>query len=390
VVLTVERLGIAERDQLAEVRRVISTIGEQLPSGTAFPQWQVMLDRLVNAEALRGSMAASGFSTSLDDALAVVDSRSPDGLFDRDRVALEDYWRALNWIGLKGQDDGFHWSSESIKNLHFIICASSPGALPGRYRTNTRRDASAYLHYVSPPAEAVGQLVADLCKWLSDSESKQIDPLLVAAIAHINVIAISPFEDANWRLSRAVASLLLRRRGYLRPTYVGVDEYCGRFSQPYISAAADVRGESYRPGSSALPFFRWSLRAYSWQSQRTLARARDLAIRWTRCTELVAARNLPARVTQALFNASVGESIRNQTYRSLTSVSPPTAVSDLRVLVQAQLLTARGAGRETHYVATTDLLEELGAREDPFGAWNSPRLARNSSEYGGLRPRHRL
>jgi Fic family protein len=324
-------------------------------------------------------MASSGYTASLDNAVDVVNERLPDGMFEVDRLAIESYSRALAWIDSKGADDDFVWRREAIKDLHFLLSGYS-GQRPGLFRGEPDDD-SRDGNYVPPRAADVPRLIDELCGLLN-ARVPELDPLLRALVAHINILAIRPFHDGNVRLARAVSWLVLRKAGFPKPEYFAIDDYSARFSHGYWTAVNQVRGDSFNSDAATMPFVQWALRAYRWQTERVISRAADLADRWARCSGLVTERNLPRRVAPALFNASVGVRISNQTYRVVAPVSPPTAVSDLRALVQAQLLENRGSGRETHYVATTELLAALNVRSSDSAA-----LLQDRTRVSGARMR---
>jgi DNA-binding transcriptional ArsR family regulator len=110
-------------------------------------------------------------------------------------------------------------------------------------------------------------------------------------------------------------------------------------------------------------------------------------MRWGEAQAMVERSGLPERATSVLFNASLGLRIRNLTYRGETGVSDQVASRDLRLLVDAGYLEARGERRGRFYLRA-GLLEELDARirarrwpwtqDDPFvlaaEAISQPRL----------------
>jgi len=68
--------------------------------------------------------------------------------------------------------------------------------------------------YTGPEAKRVPQLMTEFITWLKESEKQEISPVLVAAIAHMEIAAIHPFNDGNGRTARALATIILYQRGY--------------------------------------------------------------------------------------------------------------------------------------------------------------------------------
>ena len=65
------------------------------------------------------------------------------------------------------------------------------------------------IHYEAPAAELLPDEMNKLLQWFN--ETKDIDPVLKAAIAHLWLVTIHPFDDGNGRIARAVADMQLAK-----------------------------------------------------------------------------------------------------------------------------------------------------------------------------------
>jgi Fic family protein len=65
------------------------------------------------------------------------------------------------------------------------------------------------IHYEAPTSDRLSHEMQKFLAWL-DSD-KDIDPVIVAGIAHLWFVTIHPFEDGNGRIARAIADLALAR-----------------------------------------------------------------------------------------------------------------------------------------------------------------------------------
>jgi Fic family protein len=65
------------------------------------------------------------------------------------------------------------------------------------------------IHYEAPPATRVPAEMERFLHWFN--EPGQMDPLLMAGLAHLWYITIHPFEDGNGRIARAIADMALTR-----------------------------------------------------------------------------------------------------------------------------------------------------------------------------------
>lgn len=65
------------------------------------------------------------------------------------------------------------------------------------------------VHYEAPPAARVPAEMAAFLTWFADPGD--IDPLLIAGLAHLWFVTIHPFDDGNGRMARAIADMALAR-----------------------------------------------------------------------------------------------------------------------------------------------------------------------------------
>ena len=112
-------------------------------------------------------------------------------------------------------------------------------------------------------------------------------------------------------------------------------------------------------------------------------------MRWNELEEITAALGLPDRAIGALFNASLGLRLRNQGYRTEADVSEQVASRDLRQLVEAGLLEARGERRGRFYLRSrrlAELDEEIRRRRPPRTSEDPFALARAAVDQQHLWP----
>lgn len=65
------------------------------------------------------------------------------------------------------------------------------------------------VHFQAPPARSLSREMKAFFTWLKDPPN--LDPVLVAAIAHLWFITLHPFDDGNGRIARAITELALAR-----------------------------------------------------------------------------------------------------------------------------------------------------------------------------------
>lgn len=75
------------------------------------------------------------------------------------------------------------------------------------------------------------------------SEEEDLNPVIVAGIAHLELAAIHPFTDGNGRTARALATLILYKRGYDFRHLFALEDYYNKDLQSYY--ASINTGENY-------------------------------------------------------------------------------------------------------------------------------------------------
>lgn len=83
------------------------------------------------------------------------------------------------------------------------------------------------VHYQAPPASQLDQEMKTFIAWFNSEPS--LDPVLKAAVAHLWLVTIHPFDDGNGRIARAVAEMALARSE--------------QTSQRFYSMSAQIREE---------------------------------------------------------------------------------------------------------------------------------------------------
>lgn len=90
--------------------------------------------------------------------------------------------------------------------------------------------------YAGPMAVNVPHLCDDLIEWINHSEEEEANPVIVAGITHLEIAAIHPFNDGNGRTARALATLILYKRGYDFRHLFALEDYYNKDLPSYYKA----------------------------------------------------------------------------------------------------------------------------------------------------------
>lgn len=359
----------------ADVLEAIDRVRNQLRFALAdsLNRWTGFLARMSYARAIHSSNTMEGVAATLNDAVAVVDRETPGDPEDEDWLALVGHRDAMDYVIQLSKEPSFAYNEGTLLGLHFMMMRHDLSKFPGRYRNGpvyVTSMPSGRVVYEGPEASQVQPLMGELIATLNAKDDSH--PIIRAAMAHLNLTMIHPFKDGNGRMARALQTFVLARDGILDPRFSSIEEYVGTNSDEYYSVLADVGKGEWRPEQSALPWIQFCLKAHYVQAQTLVQRVEQTTAIWEKLEAEVTAKGLPDRVVNALMDAMYTGRVRSSGYRKSADVSAQVANRDLKQLVAANYLSAKGERRGRFYEPSRSLLElRAGIRskqtvDDPF------------------------
>ncbi|MBA3747940.1 MAG: Fic family protein [Solirubrobacterales bacterium] len=346
--------------QLRELDELRARLGDS--TRVAGP-WLGELRRQVRASTMEGSISIEGFHVPAGEGPGIVAGTAVPDAGHTDRLALASYARAMDHVGTMAIDPHFRWLDRVVLDLHFDACVFQRDRSPGLWRTGpiyVTSPSGGPPAYTGPDAENVPALMGEVVDWLQDGD-RGAHIVVRAAMAHLHVVSVHPFADGNGRISRIVQSLVLARAGLLAPEFSSIEEYLGRNAGAYYRVLQQVQGGSYQPHRDATPWVRFCIAAHVQQARQRLD---QIAAATTRCAtleEIVKSRGWPDRLVIAL-EQSLFDGAERRSYAVEADVSIATATTDLRRLVDADLITRQGRTRSTKYIASDELRRKVRSR----------------------------
>lgn len=324
-------------------------------------RWSGSLRRAQFARAVQGSNSIEGFNAALDDAVAIDLGEEPLDASEETTSAIRGYRDAMTFVLQLSSDGDFEYSELLIKSLHFMMTSYDLKNRPGQWRPGliyVQREETGEVVYEGAPREDVPALVSELVESLNAMDS--CPPMVLAGMAHLNLVMIHPFRDGNGRMARCLQTLVLAREGILSPVFSSIEEYLGRNTEAYYDVLAEVGGGIWQPHRDARPWLRFTLTAHLRQARTVVRRVKESERLWLDLERLVKKKGLPERALTVLWDAAMGYRVRNVTYRATAEemgddMTEQVASRDLRQLVDTGLLAARGEKRGRYYVATEEL-----------------------------------
>lgn len=353
----------AHIDALGKIAALHHTLRHQLGNPH---RWTGTVRAVQTARNTQASNSIEGHDVTADEALDITEGRAVDDA-DSDTAVVESYRRAMTFVLQLRQAQSFTFDVGTINALHFMLAEADLNDWPGRWRDGpiyiTRTDGSTV--YNGPDAGRLDDLMASLVDSLNNPTG---EPIIDAAMAHLNLVGIHPFKDGNGRAARIVQALVLARGDNLPPELISIEEYLRRNTDAYYTALGAVDNGGWNPGNDTDPWVRFVLNAQWTQAHTIQARFNEAAVVWEQLEALTRAKGMPDRSVDVLHLASLGYRITNSVYRDKTNVSPNLASRDLAALSDAGLLDRSGDRRSAEYRGTPEVAE----------LWREARAARPS------------
>jgi len=201
------------------------------------------------------------------------------------------------------------------------------------------------VHYEAPPADRLPDEMAKFLRWFE--MPGEMDPLLIAGLAHLWFVTIHPFDDGNGRIARAIADMALARSE--------------KTNQRFYSMSAQIRRQHHDYYQTLEWTQKGDLDVTRWQewfldclgraiegAQQMLGVVLDKASFWERfATEALNQRQI--KVLNALLDGFEGK-LSTSKWAKLAKCSQDTAHRDILDLIRRGALQKDpGAGRSTSY-----------------------------------------
>lgn len=245
-----------------------------------------------------------------------------------------------------------------IREIHRrVLEGQTPLLTPGEYRRGENRvgGADQEIIFTTPPSGDVPEMMRTFVAWLADH--RDVPAPVLAALAHLEFVAIHPFNDGNGRTARAMSRLLLVRGGYALDGLVSLDSHLDTRRSDYFAAIRASIGAVYRPGYDATPFAVFFLGAIAAAADHMLARLRGLGDVQIKVRRDVVDGRLPPAMLDALAYAFINRSLRAGDYQKVTGRTAPTTTRDLSAATRLEYLVAEGSTRDRWYRLGPRLLE---------------------------------
>ena len=226
------------------------------------------------------------------------------------------------------------------------------------------------IHFEAPPRESLNQQIDLFLNWLNQpgtikEDSKQ--GLLKAAIAHLWLITLHPFDDGNGRVTRAVTDRMLAKAEKTSIRFYSLSASIEASRNTYYNILQKTQScetELQKQADSCMDiteWIEWFLDCLVQALQQGLDRIKRVIIKanfWQVHSQTVLIER-QVKVLNRLLDFSgeqFTQGINASKYKSLTKISKATATRDLSDLVEKGCLVLLPAGgRSTRYAINSKI-----------------------------------
>ena len=332
-------------------------------------RWTGLLRRNAQARAVKGSNSIEGYIVSDQDAVAAINDEPPVEADERVWKEIEGYRDVLTFVLQQAATHDLGVDESKLKSMHFMLLRHDLAKGPGQYRTGPIcvADDRGRTTYTAPAAEIVPTLMATLIASLEPGSASS--SVIDAAMAHLNLVMIHPFRDGNGRMARALQTMVLARDHIIEPIFSSIEEWLGHNTDDYYRVLAVTGGGAWNPGKNTTLWLKFSVRAHVMQASTHVRRFDETNQVFTDLTQALTTAGLPERMTDALYETSLGFTLTRGWYVDHIHVGPRTATRDLATLVEEGFLDAFGATKERTYAAgerVRTIMERIRAQREPL------------------------
>jgi Fic family protein len=209
------------------------------------------------------------------------------------------------------------------------------------------------VHFAAPAAPRLEGEMKTFLSWFASS--RDVDPVIKAALAHLWFVTIHPFEDGNGRIARAIADMALARSDGMPDRFYSMSSQIELERKNYYSQLE----RQQKKGIDATEWLEWFLSCLS-RSIETAETSLEAVLYKAKLWEKVNSNPVNERQRKVLNRMLDGFKgyMNTSKYAKLAKTSPDSALRDIKDLVARGIFIQNsGGGRSTSYrlVATEEL-----------------------------------
>ncbi len=330
--------------RLNQLLTAIAVLREKITRALILPKREIALVRSARLRMIYSSTSIEGNPLSFKEVSQVLAGKIVTGIREKDRLEITNYEEAMRYIDRVFGEGEKIVSEKTILKIHQLLTREIlDSQQSGHYRRGpvfiVERPSNRIV-YQAPEAKKAPLLMKDLIAWINQS-SQVLSPVMVAAIAHHQLVTIHPFIDGNGRTARALATLILYQRGCDIRKMFALEDYYNLNRPSYYQAIREANEK--KDLSRWLEYFALGLLK---EMESVWEKVEKFSLEAKQGKQIY----LSQRQREILDFSAVNTKIFRSDVVDICSVSPRTAHRELKQLVKLGFLKASGKGRSSHYL----------------------------------------
>ncbi len=270
----------------------------------------------------------------------------------KDILEVENYYKALQLLE-KLSKLKHDLTVEEVLLLHKTVI----NGLVDKEKTGKFRPGDVYvlddlgggkelLRFKGPDAKVVPGLVSKLLEWLKKSR-KDLHPIIVAGILHLEFVSIHPFTDGNGRVARLLTQLFLYRRGWDFRKIIVLEDYYNRDRLSYYNAEHMEEGSQYIQGREFTHWLEYFTSGFLVEARKALEKIQSIGFgKVSKVSEQIFLDKDEIQIMD--FLTTTGR-ITSDDVSDILPIAKRTAQLKLKNLVEKGLLERQGETTGTYY-----------------------------------------
>jgi len=203
------------------------------------------------------------------------------------------------------------------------------------------------VHFQAPDADLVSNEMKSFLKWFNTTTS--LDPVIKAAVAHLWLVTIHPFDDGNGRIARAIADMQLARADETKQRFYSMSAQIRKERKAYY----DILEKTQKGDLDITEWLEWFLDCLEralLATDETLGVVMKKVKFWEKY-ETASFNDRQVLMLNKLLDDAFFGKLTSSKWATITKSSSDTALRDIQDLMNRKVLVKEvGGGRSTSYI----------------------------------------
>lgn len=327
----------------------IAVAREIVDKARLVPKWAVSLRRDALIHSVHSSTHIEGNSLTLEEVSQLALGREVSAI-RKDKQEVLNYLQVLSTLENYIPKDEF--ATRHVLQIHMALVKKTlnrpedEGAFRNRQVVVGYKDNEGHtvVTFQPPRTSEVPRLVQSFLDWVNHPTARQMNPVLVAGIAHYEIVRIHPFIDGNGRTARTLATLLLLMQQFDTKRFFALDDYYDSDRMAYYAALKSVDPKTV----NITKWLEYFCEGVAFSVNRVKEKVLALSGK-KRATALLEQVSLTKRQMQIVEAISRSGKITSKEMQALFKITPQAVHKEIKKLIKNKVVRLVGQGRNAHY-----------------------------------------